>query len=141
MPSDSLDQHRRELDATYAALDAIREHAHAAAALDRTTWAAIAELRDELRAVTNRVEALTRAVDAASRRGIGAALPVDLDELVVVNLEGEPLPEVVGVYLDTVEDGVRYWASDGRTVAAPVDCVRVMSRRELRETRRKAGRS
>ena len=41
----------------------------------------------------------------------------------------------------TVEDDVRYLTRHGRDAVAPVDCVRVLTRREWRALRSEAARS
>lgn len=72
MSGDALDQHRRELDATYAALRAVRDAFAAVEVVTARHEGELAGVREELRALSNRVEALTRAIGAddaiASRR-------------------------------------------------------------------------
>lgn len=58
--SDDLAQHRRELDAALAAITSIGDVATAQQAHDRRVWVAIDELRDDLRALANRIEGLAR---------------------------------------------------------------------------------
>jgi hypothetical protein len=141
MATDSLDQHRRELDATLAALQAVRDHAYAEHATIVRQEAELLALRSDLSALANRVEALTRAVgidngDHARRADWLEAGIVS----VVVNMEAER-PELVGVYLGTVEDTVEYLAADGLIRRAPYDCVRIVQRRELAELLAEAGSS
>lgn len=46
--------------------------------------------------------------------------------LVVVNMEAEPLPRVIGWYVGTEEDVVLYESDDHGAKQAPADCVKVM---------------
>lgn len=58
----SSQPHRAELDAIIAALTSIRDYATADAADSTNLWAAIGELQDDVRALSNRVGALTESL-------------------------------------------------------------------------------
>lgn len=133
MSGDTLAQHRRELDATLAALVAVREHAER----EHDLLGGIVEELAELRRRVERVEELLAAAAAPVEldvgrhsRGVGAVLVSE--PFKVVNLEASP-PEVIGTYLRTVEDTVEYRDAAGELRHAPDDCVAVVGPNTLVE--------
>lgn len=137
----ALDRHRRELDATFGTLKAMRDHAHVVAENSVAVAATIAELRAEIRAVANRVEALTRSVGAnGGEHSLRAVPPAVGFDLVVVDVESDE-PELLGSYLRTVEDVVEYVNADNLVRSAPADCVKVATVRELPRILREAART
>lgn len=137
----TLARHRRELDAHFEILKTVREYLAIDAAESSSTAAAIAELRAEIRAVANRVEALTRSVGAnGGEHSIRAVPPAVGFDLVVVDVESDE-PELLGSYLRTVEDVVEYVNADNLVRSAPADCVKVATVRELPRILREAART
>lgn len=131
---------RDSLGLQLEALTTVRDYMRADLDESRRTWEAIAELRDELHALSNRVETLTRGLlDDGREHSRRAGLREVVEPLVVVSMEGD-LPEVVGTYLRTAEDAVWYLSSVGVQTFAPADCVRIVRRDELDELRRQAAR-
>lgn len=124
-PSPELRALQHQLGLQLEALGSVREYLVLDLDDSRKTWEAIAELRDELHALANRVENLTRrlADDGRehSRRVVRAALA---EPLVVVNLESEP-PAIIGNYLGTREDTVDYVDPERGISHAPADCVAI----------------
>jgi rubrerythrin len=78
-PGDSLSQHRRELDGLFETLRAVREVFKADVELDEIVKTRLDTLADAVVALSNRVEALTRAVSVNagghSRRAGGSFYP------------------------------------------------------------------
>lgn len=141
MNGENLDQHRRELDATFEALKSVRATLEVDAAVIGDVIAELAALGQRVA----RLEGLVAALDApveldAGRhsRGVGAAIVSE--PFVVVNMESDER-EVVGTYLRTVEDVVEYRDELGNVRHAPVDCVEVTGPNRLAELRRNGAQS
>lgn len=125
--SDTLEQHRRELDATFELLVALRSVGDKSLEVDRALGRQIAELREELRALSNRIEAIARRdLDDNARHSMRADLRLGTDSLVVVDLEPDP-PVTLGALLVTGDETVGYVDADGVTRTIARDRVALVS--------------
>lgn len=141
MNGENLDQHRRELDATFEALKSVRATLEVDAAIIGDVIAELAALGRRVAELEGVVAVLQAPVELdAGRhsRGVGAALVSE--PFVVVNMESDER-EVVGTYLRTVEDTVEYRDELGHVCHAPEDCVEVVGRTRLAELRRNGAKS
>lgn len=125
--SDTLEQHRRELDATFELLVALRSVGDKSLEVDRELGRQIAELRSELRALSNRIEAIARRdLDDNARHSMRADLRLGTDSLVVVDLEPDP-HVTLGALLVTGDETVGYVDGDGVTRTIARDRVALVS--------------
>ena len=138
--SENLEQHRRELDATYEVLAGLRTVAEHELDDGVAQWRAIAELRDGLRALSNRVGALTLSLaDDNTRHSVGAEQRFVGASLLVVNLEADP-PIVLGSLVEAGDETVSYSeAGDIRRVVAR-DTVALVSPTAAARLTRRVGR-
>jgi hypothetical protein len=128
MIGESLDQHRRELDLYFAALETTRDYMAADVEADRVLRALLAALQAELVELRRRVEAVEAELrPEAGRHSVGVGSVLAPEAFAVVNEEADP-PEIVGTYLRSDEDVVHYLSPVGVQTFAPEDCVRVLPR-------------